>query len=39
MPYFVREEVRFQYCDRGAGLPVVFQHGLGSDVASLMALF
>jgi pimeloyl-ACP methyl ester carboxylesterase len=33
MPNFLRDRIRFHYVDTGAGLPFVFQHGLGGDVA------
>jgi pimeloyl-ACP methyl ester carboxylesterase len=31
MPIFEHDGIRFNYVDRGAGLPFVFQHGLGGD--------
>ena len=31
MPYLTRDKTDFYYLDQGTGLPVVFQHGLGSD--------
>lgn len=33
MPELLRDGIRFHYVDTGAGLPFVFQHGLGGDVA------
>jgi pimeloyl-ACP methyl ester carboxylesterase len=32
MPVFQYDGLRFNYLDAGAGLPFVFQHGLGGDV-------
>jgi pimeloyl-ACP methyl ester carboxylesterase len=39
MPYFTHDGLHFHYSDSGEGLPVVFQHGLGSDLRQLVALF
>ena len=39
MPHFDHDGVRFHYADSGEGVPVVFQHGLGSDSRQLVALF
>ncbi len=39
MPFFDRDGVRFHYRDQGGGVPFVFQHGLGSDIALTHALF
>jgi len=39
MPYFTHDGVCFHYCDMGAGLPVVFQHGLGSNLSQLIGMF
>jgi pimeloyl-ACP methyl ester carboxylesterase len=39
MPYFAHDGMDFHYCDMGAGLPIVFQHGLGSDLSQLVGLF
>ena len=33
MPYFDHDGLQFHYEERGAGLPFVFQHGLGGDTA------
>ena len=33
MPNFLRDGITFHYLDTGVGLPFVFQHGLGGDVA------
>lgn len=32
MPHFEHEGIRFHYRQSGAGVPFVFQHGLGADV-------
>ena len=32
MPLFEMSDAKFNYIDQGAGLPLVFQHGLGGDV-------
>lgn len=37
--YFQHDGLRFHYSDFGKGLPVVFQHGLGSDMRQIAALF
>ncbi len=39
MPVFARDGIAFRYLDRGAGLPFVFQHGLGGDVQQPAGLF
>jgi pimeloyl-ACP methyl ester carboxylesterase len=39
MPYLTRDGIRFHYGDRGAGLPFIFQHGLGGDVQQPFGLF
>ncbi len=39
MAYLDRDGLRFNYRSAGDGLPFVFQHGLGSDVAQPFALF
>jgi pimeloyl-ACP methyl ester carboxylesterase len=31
MPFFEHDGIRFHYRDQGAGVPFVFQHGLGAD--------
>jgi pimeloyl-ACP methyl ester carboxylesterase len=33
MPTFAHDGIRFSYLDRGAGPPLVFQHGLGGDMS------
>ena len=33
MPTFAHDGIRIPYLDRGAGLPLVFQHGLGGDMS------
>jgi pimeloyl-ACP methyl ester carboxylesterase len=32
MPFFDHDGIRFHYADKGAGIPFIFQHGLGADV-------
>lgn len=39
MPTFRHEEIDFAYVDRGEGIPVVIQHGLGGDTAQPTLLF
>ncbi|MGI8824090.1 MAG: alpha/beta fold hydrolase [Chloroflexota bacterium] len=39
MPYLDHDGLTFHYRDIGHGLPVVFQHGLGSDVSQPLSLF
>jgi hypothetical protein len=39
MPHFAHDGIQFHYCDSGAGVPVVFQHGLGGDASELVGLF
>lgn len=39
MPAFERDGIRFTYVDAGAGLPFVFQHGLGGDVNQPLGFF
>jgi pimeloyl-ACP methyl ester carboxylesterase len=39
MPYLERDGITFRYRDEGSGLPFVFQHGLGADVAQPFGLF
>jgi pimeloyl-ACP methyl ester carboxylesterase len=39
MPYVSRDGLAFHYQDQGAGLPFVFQHGLGGDSAQTFGLF
>ena len=38
MPFFIRENLNFRYLDRGSGVPVVFQHGLGGDAEKIFGL-
>jgi len=37
--YFAHDGLQFCYSDSGKGVPVLFQHGLGSDSQQLVALF
>ncbi len=39
MPSFSREDIEFHYVDRGNGIPLVVQHGLGGDLAQPSVLF
>lgn len=39
MPSFRRHALTFHYRETGAGLPLVFQHGLGGDVSQPFGLF
>lgn len=39
MPYFEHDAIRFHYRESGAGLPFVFQHGLGADTNQTFDLF
>lgn len=39
MPRFQRHALTFHYRETGAGLPFVFQHGLGGDVSQPFGLF
>lgn len=39
MPAFDRDGLRFHYRDEGAGIPFVFQHGLGGDLAQPFDLY
>ncbi len=38
MPTFVRDNINFNYVQNGTGIPFVFQHGLGGDIESILAL-
>jgi pimeloyl-ACP methyl ester carboxylesterase len=38
MPFFSRDNIEFHYLDRGDGVPVFFQHGLGGDAGKIFAL-
>ena len=37
--YFQHDNLRFNYSDSGEGLPVIFQHGLGSERGQAAGLF
>jgi pimeloyl-ACP methyl ester carboxylesterase len=39
MPFFARDDLDFHYRDLGAGVPFVFQHGLGADLDQPCGLF
>jgi pimeloyl-ACP methyl ester carboxylesterase len=39
MPYFTRAGIRIHFKQRGRGVPVVLQHGLGADSTQPFALF
>lgn len=39
MPFFVHDSLEFHYRDEGAGIPFVFQHGLGNDLSQPFELF
>lgn len=39
MSYFEHDGIRFHYRESGAGMPFVFQHGLGADVNQTFELF
>lgn len=39
MPCFEHDGLRFNYSDTGADLPLVFQHGLGTDLRAILNLF
>ena len=39
MPVFQHDGIHFHYRDEGAGLPFVFQHGLGADLTQPFGLF
>lgn len=39
MPAYSREGIEFYYRDEGAGVPFVFQHGLGGDVGQPFGFF
>jgi pimeloyl-ACP methyl ester carboxylesterase len=38
MPHFTHDQIQFHYRDEGAGLPFIFQHGLGADVSQPFSL-
>lgn len=39
MPSFTRDGIKFHYIDRGKGIPLVVQHGLGGDLTQTTVLF
>jgi pimeloyl-ACP methyl ester carboxylesterase len=39
MPFFCRDGLQFHYREAGAGVPFVFQHGLGGDTEQTFGLF
>ena len=39
MPFFQHDGIQFHYRDSGAGVPFVFQHGLGADALQTFELF
>jgi pimeloyl-ACP methyl ester carboxylesterase len=39
MPRFERDGISFHYHDQGAGLPFVFQHGLGGELGNPVGLY
>ena len=39
MPFFYRDGLRFHYRDSGAGVPFVFQHGLGGDLTQPFGVY
>jgi pimeloyl-ACP methyl ester carboxylesterase len=39
MPFFERDGLHFHYRDTGAGLPFVFQHGLGGDLTQPFGVY
>jgi pimeloyl-ACP methyl ester carboxylesterase len=39
MPFFTADAIHFHYLDIGAGLPFVFQHGLGGDTGQTQGTF
>lgn len=39
MPFFENNTVRLHYRERGAGFPLIFQHGLGASVTQPFELF
>jgi pimeloyl-ACP methyl ester carboxylesterase len=38
MPYVKRDGLQFHYLERGTGVPVIFQHGLGGETAKVFEL-
>lgn len=39
MPIFTHDGLQFNYSDSGTGMPVLFQHGLGTDLRQIVAQF
>ena len=39
MPFFAHDGIQFHYRESGAGVPFVFQHGLGADLSQTFDLF
>ena len=39
MPFFSHDGLDFHYLERGTGIPLVFQHGLGGDVWQPIGIF
>jgi len=39
MPFFDADGIHFHYAEAGAGLPFVFQHGLGGDTSQTLGTF
>lgn len=38
MPFFSRDNLEFHYLERGRGVPVFFQHGLGGETEKIFSL-
>jgi pimeloyl-ACP methyl ester carboxylesterase len=38
MAYFIRDNIKFHYLERGSGVPFFFQHGLGGEAERIFAL-
>src|SRR6266513_1484379 len=38
MPFFLHDGIQFQYRSEGAGVPFIFQHGLGADLTQPFSL-
>src|SRR5215510_6025428 len=39
MPFLEQSGLKFHYEEKGSGIPFVFQHGLGGDIAQPFGLF
>ena len=39
MPTFTHDQIHFHYHEIGAGVPFIFQHGLGGDVSQTFGIF